>query len=101
MPAKRAMEYRTKLMHLPDCKGTSDGAPSLVKANKLLEEVVNDRALLDAGWELHDVVGLTRSQKRVCVAADDDRDGFGPIFVLVVFRRIRRKGSSYTDGPSS
>jgi hypothetical protein len=100
MPAKRAMEYRTKLLYLPDCKGADGGAPSLVKANKLLEEAVNDRALLDAGWELHDVVGLTRSQKRVHVTADPG-DGFGPIFVLVVFRRNRRKGSSYTDGPSS
>jgi len=87
MPAKRAMEYRTKLLHLPHCAGGDDGAPSLAKANKLLEEAVNDRALLDAGWELHDVVGLARSQK--IVQTRDADIGPGPIFVLVVFRRIR------------
>jgi len=99
MPAKRAMEYRTKLLHLPNCVGGDSGAPSLAKANKILEEAVNDRALLNAGWELHDVVGLTRSQKRVYVTDDCD-GGMGPIFVLVVFSRVCREGQDARTQPT-
>jgi hypothetical protein len=88
MPAKRAMEYRTKLLGLSGCLGGSDDAGTLVKANALLNETINDRPLLDAGWELHDIVGLERSQKTVQTGGDG---GPGPIFVLIVFRRIRKE----------
>lgn len=87
MPAKRAMEYRTKLLHLY-CGGGADVAASLEQGNKLLGEAINDRPLLDAGWELHDVVGLTRSQWHV---RTNDRAEAGPAFVLIVFRRILRE----------
>ena len=85
------MEYRTKLLYLSGCMGGSDGAETLVKANKLLDETVNDRLLLDAGWELHDVVGLARSQ---IVVEETNNASAGPIFVLIVFRRIRKEGQS-------
>ena len=85
MPAKRAMEYRTKLLYLPNCVAGTDGASSLTKASELLDGAINDRALLDAGWELHDIVGLARSQK---IVSTDGDGGVGPIFVLIVFRRI-------------
>jgi len=91
MPAKRAMEYRTKLLFLPKCLGGSDNAATLVEANKLVEKAVNDRTLLDDGWELHDVVGLARSQ--LAVGTTDGEAGAGPIFALVVFSRVRQDAS--------
>lgn len=90
MPAKRAVEYRTKLLALPKCLGGADNAASLASASKLLDEAINDRALLEAGWELHEVTGLARSQ--LVMGGTDNEAGAGPIFVLVVFRRIRREG---------
>lgn len=77
MASKRRFEYRTRILVL---EGSADGA---IKSNATIQEALNDPEMHDGGFELDQIVSLSRGSTA--------RDFTNFIVVLVVFSRAVRE----------